>query len=315
MISYAQNAEDVVLWRALGATQPTGYFIDVGAGHPIFDSVTKAFSLAGWGGIHVEPMHRECELLREDRPSEVVMEVALSRAPGRLTLYEAPMDNRGASTLVADVAEEQIRLGYDFHPVEVEVDTLASVFARAAAVVDFLKIDVEGAEEDVIAGGDWDRFHPRVVVVEATKPQTSEPSHWSWEPNLLAHGYRFALFDGLNRFYAHEDEGDELFDALSKPANVLDGYDPYRYVAELDGAKDYISSLEDALSREGVDARFLKLKAGSLPSAGLDHADADELRLYAKGLEADVAGLAALLQDAKVREQALHTQLEALLRA
>ena len=55
IISYAQNFEDVMLWRALGQIEH-GFYIDIGAQDPIIDSVSLAFYEHGWRGIHVEPM-------------------------------------------------------------------------------------------------------------------------------------------------------------------------------------------------------------------------------------------------------------------
>jgi hypothetical protein len=68
-----------------------------------------------------------------------------------------------------------------------------------------LKIDVEGAEGDVLFGADWQRFRPKVIVAEAVAPMTSEPSWQDWEPFLIAQRYRFVLFDTLNRFYVAEE--------------------------------------------------------------------------------------------------------------
>ena len=76
--------------------------------------------------------------------------------------------------------------------------------------IDFLKVDVEGAEADVLAGGDFKRFRPKVIVVEAVAPGSGEPAWQDWEPMLLAQGYRFALFDTLNRFYVAEEHPDDL---------------------------------------------------------------------------------------------------------
>jgi hypothetical protein len=100
-------------------------------------------------------------------------------------------------------------------------------------VIDFLKIDVEGFEAAVIAGGDWERWQPRVIVVEATEPNERTPSHDAWEPALISAGYVFALFDGLNRFYAHRSEP-ELLRELAYPACVFDDYVEAARVEERD---------------------------------------------------------------------------------
>ena len=75
----------------------------------------------------------------------------------------------------------------------------------ASTRIDFLKIDVEGAEADVIAGMDFARWRPRVVVVEAIAPGSMAEAWDAWEPALLAAGYRFAFFDRLNRFYVADE--------------------------------------------------------------------------------------------------------------
>jgi hypothetical protein len=93
--------------------------------------------------------------------------------------------------------------------------------------IDFLKIDVEGWEEAVIRGGDWQRFRPRVVLVEATQPNSPRPSHAAWEPLLLEAGYLFAYFDGLNRYYVRKEDED-LLAHFATPPNVFDKFQPYR---------------------------------------------------------------------------------------
>jgi hypothetical protein len=110
--------------------------------------------------------------------------------------------------------------------------------------IDFMKIDVEGSERPVIESGDWDRYRPRVLVIEATRPNSSVPAHEAWEHLVLNQGYRCVLFDGLNRFYAQHDDR-EAGDVLGRPANVLDGYEPWRWVREIEGYKEYIDALEE----------------------------------------------------------------------
>jgi hypothetical protein len=88
--------------------------------------------------------------------------------------------------------------------------------------VDFLKIDVEGHEQAVIRGADWERYRPRIVLVE-------DHNRASWEPLLLAAGYLFASGDGINRYYVRAEEP-ALLQPLRRPAVMaVDDYIPFRY--------------------------------------------------------------------------------------
>jgi FkbM family methyltransferase len=258
-VSYAQNQEDVVLARALRPDDREGFWVDVGAGDPVLDSVTAAFAERGWRGVNVEPLPREHERLCAARPADTNLRVALGATPGQGNLFvepsekrewpgpDAPID-RGASTMVPEIAERYRADGQEFTPIEVPIWTLAQVVADyVPGPVDFLKVDVEGFEREVLAGADWSSFRPRVVVVEATVPKSDEPAHEAWEPILLEAGYRLALFDGLNRFYAHADEP-ELLQTLAIPANVFDNFVPYAWTRQVDQAHQWAHSLEEALT-------------------------------------------------------------------
>jgi len=228
VISYAQNAEDVVLARVF-AGQAAGRYLDLGAGDPVVASVTKHFYDLGWRGINVEPIPAKARELRSARPDDVTLQVAVGAAPGTAKLHVVE-DEWGWSTLDDDLAghyrdDRRWQVGV----VEVELTTLAALLDAHPGPVDFLKIDVEGAERAVIEGADWTRHRPRVLVVEATEPGSPKPTHEQWEPMLLDAGYRCALFDGLNRFYGQSDDADVLA-ALAAPANVFDDYEPYEHV-------------------------------------------------------------------------------------
>lgn len=219
LVSYSQNGEDVLLARVFGG-QPTGFYIDCGAWHPVVDSVTKHFSTHGWRGVNVEPNPTMLDLLRRDRPNDVNLGCALGRAPGRAKLLLR--SNSSLSTLKEARAAT---LAPGERELDVEVETLARVCERhAAARIDFLKVDVEGGERAVLEGADWDRFRPRLVLVEATRPETDVPSWDDWEPILVRAGYRFLYFDGLNRFYADGPEHAQFAPHFERPVNILDRF-------------------------------------------------------------------------------------------
>lgn len=204
MIAYAQNSEDLVLARVLGGRQ-TGFYVDVGASDPVVRSVTKHFYDQGWRGVNIEPVARFHRALQHERPRDVNLCVALGKERGTLTFFE--FEAEGISTLSSEFAGHFIRQGYAVAHRTVEVMSLREVCeAHCSGPIDFMKIDVEGWERPVIESGDWARFRPRVVLVEATKPNSSEPNWQEWEPFLLGQGYLFAYFDGLNRFYVPTEE-------------------------------------------------------------------------------------------------------------
>lgn len=239
MVSYAQNHEDVLLDRAFPRGR-RGFYIDVGANDPVLYSVTKHFYDLGWNGINVEPSAHYYNKLVAARPRDVNVNVAVSSTPGTLTLHEYPPELGGLSTLSEEDAARHAAGGLQGTPRAVPVMTLAELCAaHAPDTIDFLSVDVEGHEREVLLGADWQRWRPRIVVVEATEPAGMDaagdtprllvPTHDRWEPILLGAGYGFATFDGLNRYYVRsEDAG--LAQALSVPVNVADGYVSYGYL-------------------------------------------------------------------------------------
>ena len=295
MISYAQNAEDVVLAR-LFAGRTGGRYVDVGAGDPVEASVTKHFYDIGWRGVNVEPVPSLAGKLAAARPEDVTLPVAVGAKAGTAVLHVVAGE-WGWSTLDDQLAGTYRRAhGWEVHDIEVELVTLAAILDDHPGQVDFLKIDVEGAEQDVIEGADWTRHRPRVIVVEATEPGAPTPSHQGWEPVLLDAGYRCALFDGLNRFYAEAGD-DEAHSRLAAPANVFDDFEHYGRKQELVGRAaeiGYVRRLEDTLrdaqESRAKDAEYLQKLESTL--ADLRHGLASAHR-YTAALERRVAELEA----------------------
>ena len=220
-VSFAQNFEDVLLWRALGDV-PGGFYIDVGAWLPDRDSVTRAFYDRGWSGINLEPEAGAARRLREARPRDVTLEVVAGAAAGSAEFYA--VDGTGLSTLDAAGAARLAAEGYAVERRVVAVATLAEVCAEhVRGEVHFLKVDAEGGECEVLAGADFGRFRPWIVVMEATAPLSQAPRHEGWEGLLTAAGYRFVWFDGLNRFYVAAEHG-ELARHFQAPPNVFDDF-------------------------------------------------------------------------------------------
>ena len=222
VISYAQNFEDVMLWRALQHVG-TGFYVDIGANDPVVDSVTRWFYEQGWSGINIEPVTHWFNKLSQDRPRDTNLQLAVSCQPGPLTLYDIP--DTGLATLDPAIAATHRQSGCTVQELSVPVQTLDAVLSQHAEGRDihFLKIDVEGAEHDVLQSASLQSIRPWIILVEATAPRSPVTNHHLWESLLTTRGYQFAYFDGLNRFYV-ADEHSELMAALQVPPNTFDNF-------------------------------------------------------------------------------------------
>ena len=220
-VSYAQNYEDVYLWRALKHVEH-GCYLDVGAYDPSNDSVTRAFYERGWRGINLEPVQAGFQKLREARPEDINLNVAAGSDGGNITLYE--VTGTGMSTSIYTNALQIKENGVSFKATEVPVVTLDKVWRDLSLeIVHFMKIDVEGAEEAVLRGIDLSKYRPWIIVIESTLPNSPEENFASWEPILIRGDYHFATFDGLNRYYVAKEHQD-LRTALAKPPNFFDHF-------------------------------------------------------------------------------------------
>jgi FkbM family methyltransferase len=225
-ISYAQNLEDVMLYRALKHVEH-GFYIDVGAQHPVIDSVTKAFYDRGWRGINIEPVSEYFQLLQQDRPEDINLNVCVGANEGKVVLHEVL--HEGLSTVSKDYAARHAEAGYEVRSRTVPCTTLDAICAEQGVdTVHFLKVDVEGAEREVLEGFAFDKVRPWIVVVEANEPSSTRDVSEEWEPRLLSKSYKCVCYDGLNRFYV-ATEHLELQEYFNAPPNVFDGYIIYAH--------------------------------------------------------------------------------------
>jgi FkbM family methyltransferase len=220
-VSYSQNYEDVMLWRALNHIT-AGFYIDIGANDPVIDSVTRAFYDTGWRGINIDCLSSHLESLLKERSEDINLLCAVGDKTGEIDIFEC--DVRGWATGDKETSEKHIEEGRQGRYHRVPIRTLAGIcqeFVRGE--IHFLKIDVEGMEKEVVLGADFQRFRPWIIVLEATKPNSTEETYEEWEPSLLRANYHFAYADGLNRFYVSHEHS-ELMPSFRYPPNIFDEF-------------------------------------------------------------------------------------------
>ena len=129
----------------------------------------------------------------------------------------------GLSSAVKANADSAQKYGAGYRTEPRDVRRLSRLIDEAGlSAIDFLKVDVEGAEPDVLGGLDLKRHRPKVILVEAVNPHVADGDWANWEPQLTSAGYAFVFFDNLNRFYVADEHH-----ALAKrlPAQVTPWHD------------------------------------------------------------------------------------------
>lgn len=199
LVSYAQNREDLYLWALVGH-RPNGTYIDVGCNHARFHSVTRLFYERGWSGLNIDANPAfASEYAERERDTFVASGVAAESGELTLRIYTR---GDGLSTFDPYTQEEHERSGLAYREIRVPVDTLTEIARRAGVTrADFLKIDVEGMEADVLRGLDFDVIRPTVIIVEASR-------HDDCVQLLTPLDYHIEFFDGLNTYFVDNTADD-----------------------------------------------------------------------------------------------------------
>jgi FkbM family methyltransferase len=241
LISYAQNFEDVMLARVF-AGRSTGFYVDVGAADPVNLSVTKWFYDLGWSGLNLEPNRRLFDRLVADRPRDINLDCAAGAAASEAQFFEPDVGELSSfDPRVRESAQNGGVPGTTRTVTMVSLTDLLKLHCPGRAI-DFLKIDVEGWEAEVLKGLDLRQYRPIVILVEATVPQTRIESHMDWEPRVLNADYSFVYFDGVNRFYLANEHAD-LKKHFVSPPNVFDDFETFPLVRARTDAEQRLEAM------------------------------------------------------------------------
>lgn len=166
--SYAQEGEDMIL-RRIFETRPTGFFIDIGAHHPRRFSNTYYLYKLGWSGINIDATPASMRLFQHLRPRDINLEIAIASEPEVLTFYvfDEPALNTFDRALAEDhCANSPFRLLDTVTIQTCRLSTVLDEFLPPDTKIDFISIDVEGFDLEVLKSNDWQRFRPAYLLTE-----------------------------------------------------------------------------------------------------------------------------------------------------
>ncbi len=165
---FSSAGEDMILRHLVGSDKMEGFYVDVGAYHPVRSSNTYFFYLNGWRGINIEARPGSRALFDRVRPRDLNLELGVSRQPGEMTYYlvgeDSTMNSFSREFLEHIGMLEQVK-----REIPVAVLPLAQVLERhlpQGQHIDFMSVDVEGHDLSVLESNDWSRFRPKFLVEE-----------------------------------------------------------------------------------------------------------------------------------------------------
>ncbi len=167
-VSYAQEGEDLVLRRYLG-NKDKGFFVDIGAHHPVRFSNTYLFYKKGWRGINIDAMPQSMKPFMLERPEDINLEVPVSDKEEEIDFYI--FNEPALNTFSSEQAEIKAAMK-DFKLIEkrkLKTRTLASILnehVKPGTQIDFMSVDVEGFDHRVLSSNDWNKFRPTMIIVE-----------------------------------------------------------------------------------------------------------------------------------------------------
>jgi FkbM family methyltransferase len=166
-LSFSQEGEDLVLARIFEG-KTSGFYIDVGAHHPMRFSNTFKFYSQGWRGINIDALPGSMELFNQLRPEDINLEIPISNNNNECTYY---MFNEPAlNTFDRELAESRNNGNYRIiEQRDLQTYTLAEVLQkhlRPGQKIDFLTIDVEGLDVEVLESNNWSDCRPEYIVTE-----------------------------------------------------------------------------------------------------------------------------------------------------
>ena len=206
--SYSQEGEDLVLARILGNLNiKEGFFVDIGAHHPTRFSNTYYFYSRGWRGINVDALPGTKKLFENMRPRDITVECGVGAKKGTLKYFAF---NEPALNTFSD--EEAKKKDYPPYRIvktlQIPIVTLKQIldeYLPCGTTIDFITIDVEGFDHEVISSNDWSRYRPRVILIELLNTSIINLEAHPTSQLLESHNYRvFAKTYNTFFFVANE---------------------------------------------------------------------------------------------------------------
>lgn len=202
LLSYAPDGEDLML-RNIFRKTPRGFYVDVGAHHPVRFSNTNLLFERGWRGINLDALPGSMEAFEKDRPKDINLEVAISKEPQTLTYHS--FGEPAFNTFSAELAQSYERQGQrQIAKTAIRTRRLDEVLKQhlpEGQPIDLLSVDVEGYDLEVLESNDWTRYRPTIIAIEDIGFDAENPGASPIFTFLKRQGYHLEIATPKTVFY------------------------------------------------------------------------------------------------------------------
>lgn len=170
--SYSQNYEDIIVDRVFGQKE-SGFYVDVGANDPLRSNNTMRFYKRGWRGINIEPDPECFKRIESKRLEDINLNIGIGRDGGENTFYRFAPATR--STFSRAKAQSLMDKGLELkEKINVKTFCLSEILEEycSEGIVDFLSVDTEGYDEEVLSSNNWNIYKPSVICIESAGTKT-----------------------------------------------------------------------------------------------------------------------------------------------
>jgi FkbM family methyltransferase len=189
-VSYSQEGEDLILKRIF-EHKKNGFYIDVGAHHPKRFSNTFIFYKMGWRGINIDAMPGSMKKFKKSRPKDLNIEAGIMESPGIMNYYI--FNDTALNTFNEDLAKERGKKSGILKIVQIQTYRLYEILEKYLPLgtnIDFLTVDAEGFDLEVLSSNNWEKYHPDYILVEITKISLDNIDNHVITKFLKKHNYK-----------------------------------------------------------------------------------------------------------------------------
>ena len=200
----SQCGEDLII-ESLLPFKKNGFYVDVGANHPIKYNNTFLFHNKGWNGINIEPNPSRISLFKWLRRRDINLNIGIGQEKSEMDFYV--FKESTLSTFDKNSADEFKKIGHDIKKIiKIAVFSLKDILMKYAdkKEIDLMTIDTEGFDMEVLKSNDWNKFRPKFIILETLEYRennTGKKLNDTFDPFMENVGYKKIADTYINTIY------------------------------------------------------------------------------------------------------------------